>query len=329
MGGTHAANPVRLRRATVFRRVDMRDAKFCDDEFALDLAGLHTPDIQLTPAVVNGRTDLSNILAILWMDNDTLWDGHEVDVWGLDFAILIDGNKGGKVRHQLTRQLRRLDDAHILLPQEYGAIAPPKDQIQQPYQQLARHYRERGLDREARRVLNRMSRREWRTRHQDETNPFLKSGIWLARWIYDLTLGFGYRLTRAFGVLLGVWLLGGLMFAGYAKHTGAVPADPPQGAPALTNNSCALPNSADPVPSQSGYCGTYNPYLYSLDVLLPVVDLGQASSWHFRSTAAQAVGAGLQIIGWGLASAVALSALSLVGGGGGGDEPPQPRWSGK
>lgn len=325
----HAAHPVRLRRATVFRRVDIRKASFCDDAYALDLAGLHSPDIQLTPAAVRGRVDLSNIITILWMDNDTLWDGHEVDVWGLDFAILIDGNGGQEVRHQLTRQLKRLDAAHILLPQEYGDTKSPKDQIQPPYQQLARHYRERGLDREARRVLNRMSRREWRTRHEDEKNLFLKAGIWLARWSYDLTLGFGYRLTRAFGVLLGVWLLGGVLFAGYAKHIHAVPTAAPSGAPAATNDACALPDDADPVPSQPGYCGTYNPYLYSLDVLLPVIDLGQASSWHFRSAVPQAVDAGLQVIGWGLASAVALSALSLVGGSGGSGEPAQPRWSSK
>lgn len=330
MSGIHAAHAVRLRRATVFRRLDLSDAKLCDGAFALDLAGLHAPDIQLTPENVNGRVDLSNVITIIWVDNDSLWKTREVDIWGLEFAILIDGDKGVKGRDRLTRQLRRLDQAHILLPQEHGTgIVPPKDQIQQPYQQLARHYRERGLDREARRVLNRMSRREWRNRHQDETNPLLKAGIWLGRWVYDITLGFGYRLTGAFGVLLGVWLLGGLLFAGFAKETTATPTDPPSGAAAATNSSCVLPDGADPVPSQPGYCGTYNAYLYSLDTLLPVINLGQADSWHFRNAVPQAIGAVLQVIGWGLASAVALSALSLVGGDGGNAEPAQPRWSGR
>jgi hypothetical protein len=67
------------------------------------------------------------------------------------------------------------------------------------------------------------------------------------------------------------------------------------------------------VADQPGYCGTFSPALYSLDLLVPVVDLGQKSSWHFRDEAMQLFSDFLQVAGWILATAAATAALGLVG----------------
>jgi hypothetical protein len=70
---------------------------------------------------------------------------------------------------------------------------------------------------------------------------------------------------------------------------------------------------ADPVADQPGYCGNFSPALYSLDLLIPVVDLGQKSSWHYRDEQMQLFSDFLQVAGWILATAAATAALGLVG----------------
>jgi len=76
---------------------------------------------------------------------------------------------------------------------------------------------------------------------------------------------------------------------------------------------CVVAAEADPVAVQPGYCGTFSPALYSMDLLVPVVDLGQKSSWHYRNEAMQVFSDILQIAGWILATAAATAALGLVG----------------
>jgi hypothetical protein len=77
--------------------------------------------------------------------------------------------------------------------------------------------------------------------------------------------------------------------------------------------TCAVDPRADPVAVQPGYCGHFTPALYSIDLLIPVVDLGQKSSWHYRDDVMQAVAGLLQAAGWVLATAAATAALGLVG----------------
>jgi hypothetical protein len=81
------------------------------------------------------------------------------------------------------------------------------------------------------------------------------------------------------------------------------------------NTKCVVRPAADPVADQPGYCGRFSPGLYTMDLLVPVVDLGQKSSWHYRSETMQIVADVLQVAGWFLATAAATAALGLVGRG--------------
>jgi hypothetical protein len=96
------------------------------------------------------------------------------------------------------------------------------------------------------------------------------------------------------------------------------PADAPSPVAVVADGrtqACVVLPEADPVADQPGYCGTFSPALYSLDLLVPVVDLGQKSSWHYRNEAMQLISDFLQVAGWILATAAATAALGLVGRG--------------
>ena len=112
----------------------------------------------------------------------------------------------------------------------------------QPYEQLAAWYTRIGQPAEARRVLY---ARELRQRDGKATI----GRIWSA--MQDLTVGYGYRSRRAM-FWLGLLLALGSLLYGLA---------PPQ-------------------PLKAGEAPHFNPVVYTLDLLLPIVDLGQQSAFN-------------------------------------------------
>jgi hypothetical protein len=117
------------------------------------------------------------------------------------------------------------------------------DYAPQPYDQLAGFYRRRDDGAKANRVL---IAKQWRRR--SVFNPL--------NWLWYATVGFGYRTWLA-----GLWLVA-LMFLGtqvfdhaYAVHL--------------------LTAAKDKPGQQPGF----HPAAYTLDLLLPIVNLGQESAW--------------------------------------------------
>jgi len=135
----------------------------------------------------------------------------------------------------------------------------------QPYEQLARSYRRLGYDDKARKVELAKERRLRETPYP----PVLRAWGRLQDW----TIGYGYLPDRAAA------LFGALLVFGIAVFTTFPP--PP------------LDTSAHP---------HFNPFFYTLDLLIPFADFGQRSLWN--------PGVGLQwfevvfaIVGWTLAGA--------------------------
>lgn len=143
----------------------------------------------------------------------------------------------------------------------------------QPYEHLAAALRAGGEDSQAREVLLAKQRR----RH--ETLP-PAARVW--GFLQDITVGYGYRPGRAALWMAVLWALGATYFA---LH-------PPQ----------AL--KADEAPH-------WNAALYALDLLLPVIDLGQDSAWK-PAGGPQWVAAVLVLLGWILATTVAAGATRLL-----------------
>jgi hypothetical protein len=93
---------------------------------------------------------------------------------------------------------------------------------------------------------------------------------WIGRFLLLATAGHGYRPFRALVWLVGLWLLGAGVFE-IAFERGALRVAAP---PSATQSAISLSP-----PESLIYDSSFNPWLYSLDVMIPAVDLGQESQW--------------------------------------------------
>ena len=142
------------------------------------------------------------------------------------------------------------------------------------YERLASALRAGGEDAEAREVLLA------KQRQRRETLP-VAGRVW--GWLQDITVGYGYRPGRAAVWMAVLWALGAAYFA--AHHT--------------------------PPPADDGYRPHWNPALYALDLLLPVINLGQDNAWREAGTA-QWIASALTVLGWILATTAAAGASRLL-----------------
>lgn len=165
---------------------------------------------------------------------------------------------------------------------------PPQSFSAQPYEQLTRLLRQMGHDRDARIVA--MAK-------QDDLLAFAKRSPGIMPWYQRLwmrikreTVGYGYEIWRPWLFLTSLWLVGFLMF-GYAdqqkimtpnkervyldasvKHAIAEGVDP--------RKSCYNPFSPKPERSaQPQEYPCFNPLIYSLDLIVPFMDLHQEEYW--------------------------------------------------
>ena len=114
-----------------------------------------------------------------------------------------------------------------------------------------------------------------------------KPRVWLyrnlcrtAHWLYWLLTGYGYRPLRLVMWMLGVWLVCG-MFYWYAALDGVFA---PSNAPVFQNpkyEACTAEKAGnwylcESLPEE---CTGFSPMAYSLDVILPLVDLQQETGW--------------------------------------------------
>ncbi|MEU6555137.1 oxidoreductase [Streptomyces sp. NPDC046915] len=143
----------------------------------------------------------------------------------------------------------------------------------EPYERLAAVLRGAGEDEDAREVLLAKQRR------RRETLP-LAAKLW--GYAQDWTVAYGYRPGRAAVWMAVLWAAGTLAFA-HASHP----------------------------PMNSGGHPAWSPALFALDLLLPVIDLGQVGQWQLRG-GWQWLAAALVLLGWVLATTVAAGATRLL-----------------
>ncbi|MFI2028526.1 oxidoreductase [Streptomyces buecherae] len=155
---------------------------------------------------------------------------------------------------------------------EWVAAATP-EYAPEPYEMLATALRDSGEEEFAREVLLAKQRR------RRETLP-LAGKAW--GYLQDWMVAYGYRPGRAAVWIALLWAVGAVFFA---RHR--------------------------PEPVKEGEGPEWNAALYTLDVLLPVIDLGQANYWTPNGTA-QWVTAVLVLLGWVLATTVAAGASRLL-----------------
>ena len=272
-------------------RVEARDG------FAIDLQGASvTKDVWLESAVALGGINaqslrVDNNLQLRFselssLDAHAIRVGHDFDLNAAHIAEQLELIEATTT--QFIDKLAVLPDTVLLNGFTYTTLYPhdaPATRIPwvrrnetldsqvrtQPYEQLARNYRNLGNDRYARAVLCAKERDITRC----NTPLWRKPG----RYFLEGLVGYGHFPGRAAAWVVGAWLFGVVFFL----------ARPPQPA-----------NSAAPAPHP------FRPALYGLDVLLPAPDLGLEGHWRPVGAALMVVVL-LKLTGWVLSIAVGAS----------------------
>lgn len=143
----------------------------------------------------------------------------------------------------------------------------------EPYELLAAVLRAGGEDEDAREVLLAKQRR------RRESLP-LAAKLW--GYAQDWTVAYGYRPGRAAVWMAVLWAAGSFAFA-HAHHP----------------------------PLKRGEHPDWDPALFALDLLLPVIELGQVGFWQL-SGGWQWLAAAMILLGWVLATTVAAGATRLL-----------------
>ncbi len=149
----------------------------------------------------------------------------------------------------------------------------PTGFVPQPYEQLAAHYQRIGRGADARTVLL--------TKHRRTRATFpLPQRLW--GLLQDLVIGYGYLPRRAVWLLLLLLTLGATVFSVHR-----------------------------PSPVGDGPYPAFNPPLYTLDLLIPLTDLGQ-DRFYAADGPLQWLAVLLICAGWLLATVAATSANRVL-----------------
>jgi hypothetical protein len=195
-----------------------------------------------------------------------------------------------------------------------------------PYEQAARVFRQHGYTDGAKAILIAQRRQARRTITGQWALP--RRALDAA---FDITVSYGYRPVRVLWLLalLVILVTGSLLVPGTQAAMRATSSSgtvyTPQGAlraQSAASTAAAGPGTAQPAQATADACGEgqvlcFNPLLYAIDTVIPLVSLDQRSTWHPDARASD--GTIMQwwlnaatVLGWLLSSIFVLSLASLA-----------------
>jgi hypothetical protein len=280
-------------RATIGRQLTFAGAELGLDgqgHSALNAFGAQTQELALTLArPPHGRITLRQMRCASLGDNEALWQatgGVDLDSFRYD---------------SLTVAIDLADDAAVVRRLQWLRAAEGDIYRPGPYDQLAAMLRSVGNEEHADTVMIEKQRRRYvaLARGFRVLGPFVACWSWLQRSM----VGYGYRPSRALGWLFLLLVIGTLWFWLYPAH--CVPVTGAGGDPATFANYrfCPITNQDDHL--------VWNPFLFTLDLLIPIVDFGNKSRWALTG-ASQWFSAGLIAAGWILATTVAAGVTRML-----------------
>jgi hypothetical protein len=173
----------------------------------------------------------------------------------------------------------------------------------QPYEQLSTVLRDMGHDEDARAVLIEKERLQRRVRRARTRNPAWRIALATIDGVLAVTVRYGRQPLYAFVWLFLFWAIGAAVFD-FANRNGALKPNSPVVLRSLEWTMCALeqtdsrymPSAGQVIagraetgqsqmacflnqPEASSY-PEFHPWMYSLDTLLPVTELGQREYWR-------------------------------------------------
>ncbi|HEU5030052.1 MAG TPA: hypothetical protein VFV01_34430 [Spirillospora sp.] len=277
--GAHLSNPGA--RAMTGYGLTVSGVLNCCDGFTaagrLSLAGARAGELSFDDATIGGFGDLALGLRrvraeMLWFSRCTLTDGT-VDLRHARIDILRDDPAHWPARPQLDGFVYQAIDKPGPLAARLAWLDAADGYHPQPYEQLAAVFQGMGRDVEARTVRLAKQRRRRRTL----TLPARAWGV-----AQDWTVGYGYRPLRAGFLLAALLAIGTVLFA--AHH---------------------------PVPLKKDEAPAFNAFLYTLDLLLPIISFGQEPAFNPRG-GYQWLAAALIASGWILATTIAAGVTRVL-----------------
>ncbi len=247
ISGFRAIGAVKLARASVGQHLDFEGGYFeaSRDGAVIDATGLNVAGSFIWRPAVRpaGRMDLSFAIVGRLTDVPGVWPGDgQVELSGFAYGSLESAVK-----------LKDADDLRGRL----DWLGQAATYSLQAYQQLATIYRQVGRDKDARRVALEKHRRRRRM-----LPPWLRG--W--SWFQDVTVGYGYRLYNALFIVAALGIIGAILFR-YAQAHGL-----------MLSTDATPPGSVRADHCTMNY-PCFTPYIYSLQLLLPVVNLNQTNFW--------------------------------------------------
>lgn len=252
---------------------------------------------------VVGGVDLSDATTSHLADDPDRW-GDRVALTGFTYTRFAapTGSPPGSTGHwDVDARVRWLD----------GQDSPDPG----PFEQAAAVYRAHGRPTDAEDVLIRGRRRlRHRRRRQREARTPRHHAAQVWDWLLDRLVGYGYRPVRAIGLLA-------LLVAVTAGALALPAATTAMRATGASGHVYAPDGRVDGTP-EDDTCGDgkvrcYQPLLLAVDTVVPIIDLGQRSTWYpsTRDGAGWAYEAWLNlatIVGWLLSTIFALSFTRLA-----------------
>ncbi|HEV7256236.1 MAG TPA: hypothetical protein VGN82_00520 [Bosea sp. (in: a-proteobacteria)] len=293
-----------LRKAQIAGEVRLVAAVVSGD---LDVSGAElkqpgTMALDLSRAQIKGAFFLRNEARIggaLAMTGASIGTIHDEAVcWPAPGDLLLNRCRYGAFIAAPVDAASRLDWLSRQAPQRWG-----EDFWPQPYEQLASVFREMGHGEDARSVLIMKEKLQRRARRARARNPLWRALLRLNDNFLAVTVRYGRQPLLAFLWLTLFWVTGVAVFGvaeagGAFKPNSAVVLRSPEwalcgvttaeqrliGSPPQSMSGRAAPGQTQlACYREQGEASSYpafNPWFYSLDTLLPVLDLGQKSFWR-------------------------------------------------
>lgn len=223
--------------------------------------------IFLRKAKIDGAISLTSARIGTLVDDDACWagGGHVLD--GLHYDRIIGPTDAESRIRWLERQR----------PDQLNS----DDWSPQPWEQLIKTLRDMGHPLEATKVA--IAKQERMRRAGKVGGRFAQ----LLHWFYGFLAGYGYRPLKTVRAMLVVWLLAtaAFHFGGQSGYIG--PTTPLYNSPALSGEveqQCGHGGESGKTPwtrcsAMPAEYTTFQPLMYSLDLILPLVDLQQETDW--------------------------------------------------
>lgn len=238
---------------------------------------------------------LDGTLALTGASLGTIHD--EAACWPKSGDLLLNRCRYGAFIDGPVDAESRLDWLARQTPERWG-----EDFWPQPYEQLASVFREMGHGEDSSAVLVVKERLQRRARRARTENPIWRAALFVSDGILGITLGYGRRPLFALLWLVFFWLLGVAIF-GHAEREGAIMPNSAVVLRAPEWTLCGIEQSEQRSLVASGMSQglaapgqnqlacfrqrweassfpVFSPWMYSLDTLLPVLDMGQRTFWR-------------------------------------------------